>query len=242
MLLQVLRVRHPPGPHPSTGRGRAAARGGGAAQCQGAAGADRRATRGQPRGRRPPGRVGPPRLHLLRGLGLRAGARAGHPAAHQPRRSLPRGPLPPEGGDGLAGTDARVERRATDGDRARRLPDQAPGPPPGDDRCGRGAAHPLHQRHPGRDRRDRGGAGRLAGGDRGLTPPPRPHPGGDHPKLRPAPALLRGRGSRDRRPGHEGEVEGRRITARHLLRFASGDAGVGGRGGRSGPRRFPSTS
>ena len=50
------------------------------AQRQGAAGPHRRAARGQPGRRRQAGRVGPRGLHLLRRLGLRAGAGAGHAA------------------------------------------------------------------------------------------------------------------------------------------------------------------
>ena len=49
-------------------------------------------------------------------------------------------------------------------------PDQAPGGAPGDDRSRRRAEDPLHQRDPGRHRRDRGVAGRIAGSaGRGRT-------------------------------------------------------------------------
>ncbi len=68
-----------------------------------------------------------------------------------------------------------------------------------DDRGGRRASDPVHERDPGRDRRDRGGADRLARGPGGGQRPPRPPPGGDPAELRPAPELLRARGRRDRR-------------------------------------------
>ena len=46
-------------------------------------------------------------------------------------------------------------------------PTKHPAQAAGDDRGGRRAEDPLHQRHPRRDRRDRGGAHRIAGGARG---------------------------------------------------------------------------
>ena len=66
-----------------------APRRGGAAQRQGAARPHRRAPRGQPRGRRAAALLGARRLHLLRGLGLRAGARA-RPAARTPTSACSR--------------------------------------------------------------------------------------------------------------------------------------------------------
>ena len=91
-----------------------------------------------------------------------------------------------------------------------------------DDR-GRGrAADPVHERHPGRDRRDRGGAVCLArGAGRGACAP-RPHPGGDPPELRASPELLRPRGGADRRPrraqalvrGRDGDAVGDAATRR----------------------------
>ena len=78
----------------------------------------------------------------------------------------PRGPRAAARGDRLAGPDARVDHRAADGDRPRRLADQAPGAAAGDDPRRRRAADPVHERDPGRHRRDRGRAGRVARGAR----------------------------------------------------------------------------
>ena len=80
VLLQVLRVRHPPGAPARARRGARAARPGIPPLGQGAAGADRRAPRGQPRGPRAPAGLGPRGLHRLRGVDVRAGAGA-RPAA-----------------------------------------------------------------------------------------------------------------------------------------------------------------
>ena len=100
----------------------------------------------------------------------------------------------------------RVGVRAPDGHRARRLADEAPRRPARDDR-GRGrAAHPLHERHPGRHRRERGGTDGLARGARRGAVPARPHPGGDPPELRAPPALSRPGGGGDRGPGRPGPV------------------------------------
>ena len=141
---------------------------------------------------RAPARVRPRRLHLLRRLGLRARARARAAAALEPRRARPRGARAPARGERLDGPDAGVGVRAADGDGARGLADQASGArgsrrsrPPGE------LQDPVHERHPGRHRRDRGGADRLARGARRGARAPRPHPGGDPPELRAAPALLR---------------------------------------------------
>ena len=54
------------------------------------------------------------------GVGVRARARAGPAAAHQPRRALARGPGAAARGDRLAGADARVGVRAADGRRSTR--------------------------------------------------------------------------------------------------------------------------
>ena len=147
------------------------------------------------------GRVRPRGLHRLRRLGLRAGARAGPVAAHEPRRARARGSRAAARGDRLAGADARVGGRAADGDGARRLADQASGPAPGDDpRRGR-AEDPVHERHPRRHRRDRAGAHGIAGGAGGGARRARAHPGGDPAELRPPPALLRTGARADRRRG-----------------------------------------
>ena len=130
LLLQVLRVRDAPGAPVLARGGPRAARRRRAPARQGAAGADRRAARGQRRRARAAGGVRPRGLHRLRRLDLRARARAGPAAAHQPRRALARGSRAAARGDGLAGADARVDLRAADGDRPRRLADQAPGAPP----------------------------------------------------------------------------------------------------------------
>ena len=75
----------------------------------------------------------------------------------------------------------------------------------GDDPRGRRAAHPVHVRDPGRDRRVRGRAGRRARGAGGL----RPHPGGHPPELRPAPVLLRAGAGGHRRRGRRRSCGGR---------------------------------
>ena len=79
------------------------------------------------------------------------------------------------------------------------LADQAPGAADRDDRRRGRAEDPVHERDPGRDRRERGGADRGARGARGAARAPRPHPGGDPPELRPASELLRPRAGGDRR-------------------------------------------
>ena len=144
-------------------------------------------------------RAGLCRLHRLRRLGVRAGARARAAAAHQPRGAGPRGPGAAAGGHRVAGADARVGGRAADGDRPRRLADQAPGAADRDDRRRRRAEDPVHQRDPGRDRGDRGGADGVAGRAGRDARAPRPPPGGHPPELRPAPELLRAGAGRDRR-------------------------------------------
>ena len=173
VLLQVLRVRDAQGAPLRARRGassildRAARR-----ARQGAAGPDRRAAGGQP-GRR---------------------ARAWREYGHEdftvyvvwtceralergllPHTNLgvlePRGPGAPARGDRLAGPDARVDLRAPDADRPRRLADQAPGAPPGDDPRRRRAEDPVHERHPRRHRRDRGRAHRVARGARRRCTP-----------------------------------------------------------------------
>ena len=115
----------------------------------------------------------------------------GHPASHEHRRPRARRPRSAARGDRLAGPDAGVDLRAPDGHRPRRLPDQAPGAAPRDDRGGRRAEDPVHQRDPGRHRRDRGRAGRIARSVGGVARPPRPPPGDHPPELRSASALLR---------------------------------------------------
>ena len=125
VLLQVLRVRDAPRPPVRAGRGREAARRRRPARRQGAARADRREAGGERRGGRAPGRVRARRLHLVRRLGLRAGARARDAAAHERRRVLARGAGAPARGDRLAGADAGVGQPGPR--RAPGLADQAPG-------------------------------------------------------------------------------------------------------------------
>ena len=75
-------------------------------------------------------RLRPRGLHVLRGVGVRAGARAR--ACCRTRTSgvlEPRGPGAAARGERVDGPDARVGVRAPDGDRARRLADEAPAPP-----------------------------------------------------------------------------------------------------------------
>ena len=104
-------------------------------------------------------------------------------------------------------------------------PTKHPARAAGDDRGGGRAADPVHERHPGRDRRDRGGADRLARGARRGQRAPRPHPGGDPPELRPPSALLRARGGRDRRRGRAGTLGGGRCGRRCGSRSPSGPTG-----------------
>ena len=52
-------------------------------------------------------------LRRLRGVVLRAGARARAAAAHEPRRAVARGPRAAARGDRVAGADARVDARPT---------------------------------------------------------------------------------------------------------------------------------
>ena len=140
------------------------------------------------------------RLHRLRRLGLRAGARARPAAAHEPRRAR------------RATTSARLrEVTASQGlmlesvnPRPRRPPglaDQAPGAAAGDDPRRRRAADPVHERDPRRHRRVRAGPRRRARGAGRGARRARPPAGGDPAELRPAPALLRRGAGRDRRRG-----------------------------------------
>ena len=223
LLLQVLRLRDPPRPPLLPGRGRNPPRRRGPPQREGAARADRRGAGGQSRGRRAARLLRAPGLRLLRRLGVRVRARAGDPPAHEPWRPRPRRPRPAARGDRVAGADAGVDLRTADGNRPRRLADQASGAPAADDRGGGRAADPVHERNPGRDRRDRGGADRLAGGARRVASPPRPSPGGDPPELRRPSELLRARGGRDRGwrcetqvgdRGRRSAVPGERCTGR----------------------------
>ena len=109
-------------------------------------------------------------------------------------------------------------------------PTKHPASSPGDDRGRRRAADPVHQRHPGRDRRDRGRTDRLARGARRGQRPPRPHPGGDPAELRPASEVLRAGGGGDRGRGFEAALGGRsrqqaagRGRARAAARVGDGD-------------------
>ena len=89
-------------------------------------------------------------------------------------------------------------------------PTKHPARPPRDDRGRGGAADPVHERHPGRHRRDRGGADGVARGARRGACAPRPPPGGDPPELR---------------------ARTRATTARRWRRSPTGArAGAGGRG------------
>ena len=103
-------------------------------------------------------------------------------------------------------------------------PTKHPAVQAGGDRDGGRAAHPLHQRDPRRHRRDRGRAGRVARGAGRGAGEARSHPGGDPPELRPASALLRGRGRRHRRGG-VGATLGRGRLCRRRRR--PGPSGLG---------------
>ena len=93
------------------------------------------------------------------------------------------------------------------------LADEAPGRPPGHDPRRRRTEDPLHERNPGRNRRDARGAHTCARsarrGARRIRPPPR----GDPPELRPTPPLLRRRARGNSRrsteqPGNEQRATG----------------------------------
>ena len=87
----------------------------------------------------------------------------------------------------------------------------------------RRAEDPVHERDPGRDRRDRGGADRARSRrSRGSARAPRSPAGGDPPELRPAPELLRPRAGGDR-----GRRGARVLAHRGRERAAARRAGVG---------------
>ncbi len=201
LLLQVLRLRDPQGAPLRARRGLGDPRRRGQAAGEGAAGPDRRASRGQPAGARASERLWARGLHRVRGVDLRAGARAGALAAHESWGALARGPGSPARGNRFAGPDARVCFRAADADSPRGLAHQASGPSPGDDSRCRRASDPVHQRHPRGHWRDRRGAHCLAGSSGGGPGRAWPHPGGDPPELRAPPELLRAGARRDRRRG-----------------------------------------
>ncbi len=189
MLLQVLRVRHAPAPPPGARRGRGPDRRGGAQAGQGAPGAHRGGARRAPGRGGSAARLGVRDLPRLRGLVVRAGARARDAAPHEPGRALARRPRAAAGGDRVAGAHARI--RAVRPRRPRGVAHQASGPAAGDHpRRGR-AADPVHQRDPRRHRRGRGGPDRRSGGARGGPRGARSPPGGDPPELRAPPPLLR---------------------------------------------------
>ena len=126
----------------------------GKTQRQGAAGADRRATGGQPDRGGAPERLGSRGLRLLRVLGVRAGARTRAASAHEPRRARAGGLRALEARHRLAGIDAGVDRPGPR--RPSGLSDQTPAPAAGRDTRRRRAPDPVHERHPRRDRRDPG--------------------------------------------------------------------------------------
>ena len=97
------------------------------------------------------------------------------------------------------------------------------------------AADPVHERDPRRYRRERGGAGRRARGDRRAARALWARPGGDPPELRPASELLRARAGgyrRRRRARVLAHGPGSRSAAR---RAQVGEPGLGGR--HEAPRR-----
>ena len=126
-------------------------------------GADRRAARGEPRGRRAAARPTATRTSSPTSSGPASG-RSSAACSRTPTSacSRARGPGAAARGDRVAGADAGVDQPGPR--RPPGLADQAPGGPHGDDRRGRRAEDPVHQRDPRRDRRDRGRAGRGARG------------------------------------------------------------------------------
>ena len=96
---------------------------------------------------------------------------------------------------------------------------------------GRGAEDPVHQRHPGRHRRDRGRPHGGARGARRLRQPAGGHPA----ELRPAPALLRRGAGRDRDRG--GGVVLAHRAARGPGRARPGVVVARDRGRHGAPRR-----
>ncbi len=208
MLLQVLRLRDAPGPPLLARRGRGHPRRRLAPRCEGAARADRRAAGGQRRGGRAACRVRARGLHLVRGLGLRAGDGARDASPHEPGRALARGPRQAARGDCLAGTDARVDQPRPGGPPG--IADQAPIGAPRHDSRGRRAAHPVHERDLGGDRRVARRADRGPRGARGAPRRARAPAGGHPAELRFASALLRRRAGADRRRGSARRARGRR--------------------------------
>ena len=75
------------------------------------------------------------------------------------------------------------DRLSAQGRPALGLAGQGARPPPRDDRPGRRAADPVHERDPDRDRRDAGGADRGAGGTARAARAARPPAGGDRAEL-----------------------------------------------------------
>ena len=214
MLLQVLRIRDAPVAPPHTRRGHRTAGSCAPAAHQRAAGPDGR-------GARPPrwcshaaGRVGLRGLHRLRGVGLRAGTRAGDPAAHEPRRAGAGRPQATPGRHGIPGSHARVDPSGPGG--APGFADQASGCAARHDPRGRRAPDPFHERDPLRDRRVGRRPPRVTRGTR-LGPCRVWAPAGDHPpELRAASSFPR-RGACGHRFG-----SGRSVLAHRSPRRACG--------------------
>ena len=107
------------------------------------------------------------------------------PAAHQRGAPDRRGHDAAQGGERQPRADARVREPAPlrAGDAAPSRAGQAARQAPGDDRRGRPAAHPLHDGHPRRHRRDPARAGREPAGDPRRAPQARARAGGHRAEL-----------------------------------------------------------
>ena len=154
-------------------------------------------------------------------------------AAPESGRDEPRRADRAAAGLGLDGDHARDGLRAAlrEGRPALGLAGQGACPPPRDDRAGRRAPDPVHERDPDRDRRDAGGAARGARGPARAARAARPPAGGDRAEL-------------PRQAGHPHGVASRAEPRRPSLDDRGGAPAAAGRRLRAGAaeprlRRLP---